>query len=179
MGAPYLGDTTAPVIAVLYSDFHCPFCRKFAEEILPQLRLLFIRTGDLGLVFKHLPLENLHPNAPLAAAVAVCADRGGRFWEMHDFLYAAPQDYAQESLRALAASVGLGGEELVSCMQRSPDDVVLRDMSEARALGVSQTPALLLGLRVGEDHVKGETFVFGAKPLEEFVVAIDTILSRR
>ena len=76
------GPERAPVTMVEYGDFECPYCGK-AEPIVRELLADF---GDVRYVFRHLPLNDVHPHAQLAAEGAEAADRQGKFWEMHDML---------------------------------------------------------------------------------------------
>lgn len=84
-GAAIKGDPDAPVVIVEYSDFQCPFCRRWYTEVLPQLEE---RIGDeIALAFAHFPLSQIHANAEAAHVAAECAGEQGKFWEMHDLLF--------------------------------------------------------------------------------------------
>ena len=84
-GAAIKGSPDAPVVIVEYSDFQCPFCRRWFTDVLPELEG---RIGDeLALAFAHFPLSQIHPNAEAAHAAAECAGEQGKFWEMHDLLF--------------------------------------------------------------------------------------------
>jgi protein-disulfide isomerase len=79
------GEAGAQVVIAEFSDFQCPFCKRWFDETLPQLRE---RLGeDVALAFLHFPIVQLHPNAGNAGAAAVCAAEQGKFWEMHDLLF--------------------------------------------------------------------------------------------
>jgi protein-disulfide isomerase len=67
-----LGAPTAPVTLVMFTDYECPFCRRFAEETLPELITRFIEPGKLRLVIRDLPIRQLHPNALMFASAARC-----------------------------------------------------------------------------------------------------------
>ena len=87
-GAPVRGNEHAPVALVEFSDFHCPFCKR----VQPTLATLLDRySGKVKLVFRDLPLSQLHPQAPRAAEAAPCAQDQGKFREYHDVLFARPQ----------------------------------------------------------------------------------------
>lgn len=76
-GAATLGASTSQAVLVIYSDFQCPYCRRFALETLPQIRATYVATGALQVAFRHLPLERLHPHAMRAAQTAECAKQQG------------------------------------------------------------------------------------------------------
>lgn len=84
-GAAIKGDPDAPVVIVEYSDFQCPFCRRWYTDVLPELEG---RIGaEIALAFAHFPLSQIHPNAEAAHVAAECAGEQGKFWEMHDLLF--------------------------------------------------------------------------------------------
>ena len=84
-GAAIEGSPDARVMIVEFSDFQCPFCRRWYDDTLPQLRDLI--GDDVALAFVHFPLTQIHPNAPAAHVAAHCAGEQGKFWEMHDLLF--------------------------------------------------------------------------------------------
>lgn len=90
--APIEGSRGAKVVIAEFSDFQCPFCRQWVERYLPTLRQ---RLGDeVALAYLHFPIQQIHPNAPYAALAAVCADEQGKFWPMHDLLFARQDEWA-------------------------------------------------------------------------------------
>lgn len=89
-GAKVKGNATAPVALIMFSDFQCPFCAGFASETLPELEREYVATGHVVIAFRHFPLDN-HPLALKAAQGAECAEQQGRFWDMHDRMFHAPQ----------------------------------------------------------------------------------------
>ena len=98
------GPATAPVTLVEYGDYECPYCGR-AHPVVGELRE---RLGDrLRFVFRHFPLDSVHPRARHAAEAAEAAGAQDRFWEMHDLLYENQEDLGDEALRRYAAEVGL------------------------------------------------------------------------
>jgi protein-disulfide isomerase len=84
-GAQIEGDKDAKVMVVEFTDFQCPFCERWYQEDLPQLRKLL--GPDVALAFMNFPIPQLHPNAGTAAISAECAAEQGKFWPMHDLLF--------------------------------------------------------------------------------------------
>lgn len=82
--APVKGPADAPVTIVEYSDFECPFCQR-AFPTVEQVMNTY--PDQVKVVYKHLPLTNLHPNAQNAAIASVCAQKQGKFWDYHDILF--------------------------------------------------------------------------------------------
>lgn len=98
------GGLDAPVTLVEYGDFQCPDCIG-AYSIVAWL---LARFGDsLRFVFRHMPLEDLHPRARPAAEAAEAAGAQGRFWEMHDRLFSHPSQLSDDALRRHAEEIGL------------------------------------------------------------------------
>jgi protein-disulfide isomerase len=95
------GPADAKVLMVEFSDFECPACRK-AEPVLQQLMTLY--DGRLRFVFKHYPLEKIHPWARAGAIAAECAGRQDRFWPYHDRLYDKQDDWTNEKSETLLTS---------------------------------------------------------------------------
>lgn len=91
-GAEWEGSPDARVVIAEFSDFQCPFCKRWSEQVLPSLRS---QLGDqVSLAFLHYPITQIHPNAGNASVVAICAGEQGKFWEMHDLLFARQAEWA-------------------------------------------------------------------------------------
>ena len=85
-GAAVLGSATAPAAILEFSEFQCPFCGKFARETLPEFHETYVKSGQVALMFRHMPLGS-HQFAAGAAEAAECAGRAGKFWELHDVMF--------------------------------------------------------------------------------------------
>lgn len=85
-GAPIEGNPEAKVMVAEFSDFQCPFCKRWTDENLGGIRDQL--GDDVAMAFLHYPLTQIHPNAGNASLAAVCAGEQGKFWEMHDLLFA-------------------------------------------------------------------------------------------
>lgn len=173
-GVPIEGDVNAPVVIIEYSDFECPFCGKFAREILPALRSDYVGRGKARIAFRQFPIKG-HRNAERAAEAALCAEAQGRFWLLHDSLFARPQlEGADLGQMVKSAGVDIAGFE--ACMSRAPQQIVSRDVDSGKALGVFGTPTFFIGRDVG-GAVAVKQVIMGARPLEEFKAAVETLLA--
>src|SRR5206468_2296125 len=85
---PFKGQKTAPLTMVEFTDYQCPFCGRYARETYAQIEKEYIATGKVKYVLLDLPLESIHKFAFKAAQVANCAGEQGKYWEMHDRLFA-------------------------------------------------------------------------------------------
>jgi len=111
-GAPLRGEG-ADVTVVMFADFECPFCRRQAD-VLRRLEALF--PGRVRLAFKHFPLP-FHPNARLAAETAVCAQRQGKFWPLHDAFFRSPQPLNRDTIDRLAQAAKIDTARLWADVQ--------------------------------------------------------------
>jgi protein-disulfide isomerase len=105
-GAERLGSPTARLAMIVFSDFECPFCGKFAKETWPLLRAEFVDSGKMVVVFRNLPLP-IHASASNAAIAALCAGREGRFWPMHDLIFRDRSKLSDSDLANAAKEAGL------------------------------------------------------------------------
>jgi protein-disulfide isomerase len=162
---PAKGPAVAPVTVVLFSDFQCPFCSK-VEPVLKQIEKTYPR--EVRIVWKHLPLS-FHPNALPAARAAEAARAQGKFWEMHDALFASQQGLSEPLYARKAAELGLDLERFKKDL--SSDGTARRiaeDQGLAGAAGATGTPTLFVNCRK----------VVGAQPFEAFRTVIDEELAK-
>jgi protein-disulfide isomerase len=161
--SPVKGSRNAPVTIVEFSDFQCPYCSRVGPTLDTLLKKY---EGKIKLVFKHQPLPN-HPNAKPAAVASMAAHKQGKFWEMHDMLFANQQQLDKESLVGFAKKLGLNEARFKKDME---DPQILKQVEEegmwASQNGLGGTPVFL---------INGATFR-GAQPLENFVQAVDKAL---
>src|SRR5439155_1048312 len=84
-GSPLLGNTSAPIVVLDFSDFQCYLCNRYVKNTEPLINQTYIQTGKVALVFKHLPNRGLHSMG--AALAAQCTNDQGKFWQFHNMLY--------------------------------------------------------------------------------------------
>jgi protein-disulfide isomerase len=159
------GAQEAPVTIVEFSDFQCPYCRA----VVATLKDLAARYPDrVRWVFRDFPLENLHPEAPLAHEAARCAGDQGKFWPYHDVLF-AETNLAPDALKRYAAQVGLEASAFAQCLEsRRHRAAVAADLTAGAQLGVTGTPTFF---------INGRPLV-GNLPLAEFQRVIERELAK-
>lgn len=159
-GFPAKGPEAAPVTIVEFSDFECPFCAR----VNPTLAQVQETYGDkVRIVFRQFPL-NIHPNAPKAAEAALCAHDQGKFWEMHDLLFAEQRQLSVTELKAKAERLELDAGAFGQCLDSGKHtEQVQADLQDGQRAGVSGTPALFINGRL----------LSGAQPFEKFAEMID------
>lgn len=163
-GSPAKGPDTAPVSVVAFSDFQCPYCAR-VNPTLDQIREEY--PEQVRVVFKHFPLP-MHPQAMNAHKAAVAAAAQGKFWEMHDRVFAAPQAMDPASLREHAEAIGLDLARYDAAVASPETEARVRaDMQQGSRVGVRGTPTFFVnGVQIS-----------GAQPFERFQVLIEQALA--
>lgn len=174
-GEPALGRATAPLTMVEFTDYQCPYCRRFEAEVWPKLKHDYIDTGKLRFIARDLPLE-IHASAGPAAEAAHCAGEQGRFWEMHSALLGGAADLAAGGIDRRAKAVGLDLERFHSCVaQRKYASAIEAHVREADAVGIEGTPGFVIG-RVVHGELQG-VMVEGALPYDQFDALLRELLA--
>lgn len=126
----------------MFGDFQCPFCLG-AQSVIRRVR---DRLGDrLLFAFRHLPIPERHPLAPLAAEASEAAAAQGRFWEYHDVLFAAQPKLSEETVLAVARELSLDAERMAAELEAGTwRERVARDVSSAGESGATGTPTFFL-----------------------------------
>jgi protein-disulfide isomerase len=151
--SPSRGPENAPILVEVYSDFHCPFSKRFAGTF---NELEKENPGKLRIVFHHFPLP-IHPEAGLAHEASLCAQDQGKFWEFHDKLMASSEPQGRDALSAWAAEYGMDQAAFGQCLDSGKyRPLIQREIASAQALGVRSTPTSFFNGRKFE----------GAFPLE-------------
>ncbi len=146
-----LGSDSAPVEVNEYADFQCPACARFWLLAFRDAEERLIRTGRVRWRFHDRPLDGSHAFARMAAHAAACADEQGRFWPMHDELFANQAAWSAErnperTFRQYAERIGLDLKAYDGCM--STGRYRARIQAEAEAadnLGITSTPTFVIG----------------------------------
>ena len=168
---PPLGDKDAPITIVEFSDFQCPFCKRFFDDAYPQIKSEYIDKGLVRLTYRHLPLENLHPNAKKAAEASECANDQGGFWDYHDKLFTEFDNWSGLTSETLipelskyATELGLDGQTLTSCLDSDKyTEKVDNDIADATTAGATGTPTFFINGKI----------LVGALPFQTFKTLLD------
>jgi protein-disulfide isomerase len=129
--------------------------------------------------FKHLPLEKIHSSAMRAAKAAECARAQGRFWDMHDRLFAKPKALQEPDLLERAKALDLELEEFAACLRGEMTERVRNDLREAEELQISSTPTFLIGVVDSNARFTAKDRIAGAQPFARFKAVLDRLLSQR
>ncbi len=139
---PVYGDANAEVSVVEFSDFQCPFCERAATGFVASLKASsYVANGDVNLIFKHFPLNSIHPYAQKAGEAAECANRQDKFWEYHDLLFLNQAALDITSLKSYAVQVGLNTNDFNSCLDNDEaKSEVIKETAQATSSGGRGTP---------------------------------------
>lgn len=131
-----------------FSDFQCPGCAGGAMELIPQIHEVFVETGQVEIVFLDNPLNN-HPNARRAAQAGACAGEQGKFWEMHNEMFANQKELGPDQLPQRAEAAGLDLAAFQKCLAgHKHDGAIEEDIRTAKMLGINGTPGYVLARRL-------------------------------
>jgi protein-disulfide isomerase len=163
---PSLGPENAPVTIVEFSDYQCPYCVRWHDEVLA--RLLADYDGQIRFIYRDFPLSG-HPEAQPAAEAANCAGDQDAYWEFQDAIFSNEYGYGRSAYEQYAADLGLDTDEFTACLDdRRHQAEVREDYSDALRLGVQSTPTFFInGIQV-----------VGAQPYETFQQMIDSELAQ-
>jgi protein-disulfide isomerase len=164
---PSLGPADAPITLIEFSDYNCPFCRRWYQETLP---LIMDEYGDeVRFVYRDLPVVGGGEVGYLAAQAANCAGDQNAYWEYHDALFVAQYGLSRDAFLAYADDLGLDRQALEECLDSGYyEEEVRSDLADAFALGVSSTPSFFInGIPV-----------IGAQSSETFLAIIQSELAQ-
>jgi len=184
-----MGDPSAPIQIVEYSDFQCPFCDRHYTDTEPLLEQYYIDTGKVLFTYKSAGnfvsggAGSARTESQDAAAAAYCAGDQGKFWEMHDSLFENNRDvenqgsFTSRRLTAIAETVaGLDMAEYQDCYDSGKyEDRVQEDFNEGTAAGLEGTPFFVITYTVG-GVTKTDT-INGAEPFSSFQVKLEAIFN--
>ena len=147
-----LGDSTAPVQVMEYADFECPACGTFATLTEPDIRKGLIQTGKVSWRYYDFPLP-MHKNTWDASNAAACADEQGKFWQMHDMLFANQDRWngeatssPKDAFKGYAQSLGLDVPKWEACYDADRyRSRVASNRAESERRHVESTPTFIIG----------------------------------
>jgi protein-disulfide isomerase len=182
-----MGDPNAPIHIEEYSDFQCPFCKRFFVDTEPLLEEYFVKTGKVYFTYHSAGnwvsgnLGGVRTESADAAAAAYCAADQGKFWEMHAALFTNSRDvedqgsFTDRRLKAIAETVGLDMSAFNACYNDGTyKDQVQQDLQTAQDAGIQGTPFFVMTYKVNGE-VKTET-IDGAQPINVFQQKIEDAL---
>ena len=163
---PALGPVDAPITIIEFSDYQCPFCKRWHDEVLDRLMANY--PDQIRFVYRDFPLTSIHPGAMPSAEAANCAGEQDAYWEYYRAIFTNLYNMDTAGLSQYAVDLGLDTEAFTACMEENRYQAeVEADMQYAISIGVQSTPTFF---------VNG-IMVVGALPYESFKQIIDQELA--
>jgi protein-disulfide isomerase len=163
---PTFGPADAPITIIEFSDYQCPYCRKWVLEAWPQIQAAY--PGKVRLVYRDFPLYSIHPESEAASIAAYCAGDQNKYWEFHDLLFSDQLPFGQDSYIQYATQAKLNVAQFTQCItDKKFKDNITKNYEYASNLGVNSTPTFF---------INGIPMV-GAQPFESFKELIDKELA--
>lgn len=183
-----IGDPNAPIKVEEFSDFQCPFCERFHQEIEPLLREHYVDTGKVQFVYRSMGnfvsqnIGGAKTESRDSAAAAYCAGEQNKFWDMHALLFANvlgedAGSFTDRRIAAIAEKVdGLDMSQFRSCYNSGKyEDRVQQDFEDAQAANFNSTPSFLITYTVnGETKTRS---IIGAQPFSTFQQELEAALN--
>jgi protein-disulfide isomerase len=160
-----VGNATAPVEVTEFGDFECPQCGRFATLTEPDVRSRLVNTGQVRFRYVDMPLD-MHRNTWNSSRAAACADEQGKFWEMHDAIYANQDrwdgnatDNPDKVLKQIAGQIGLNKDQFNSCIDTKKTQAKVQAHYQlAMANKISATPSFIFGVKKIEGFLTYDEF---------------------
>jgi len=141
LGAPSTGPANAKVTLVEFSDFQCPYCSKAVVQIAATLKAY---PNDVRLIFKQYPLDS-HPQAMISAQASLAAQAQGKFWQLHDLMFANRTKLSRENIVRWAKDLGMDLNRFMNDMESADTKkTVLKDQADGDKAGVEGTPTFFI-----------------------------------
>jgi len=174
-GSPYLGNLSAPITIVDFSDFQCHLCARYVKNTEPLINETYIQTGKVVLVFKHLPNRGFDSTG--ANLAAQCANEQGKFWQFHKLLYENQQGIDsgwvnEDNLKKFASQIpGLEMGQFNPCFDNQTyKNFIDNDVKLAHSQGFFDTPSFII---VNNINSSDPEIIKGAQPFPAFQSVIE------
>ena len=171
---PILGEPSAPITVVEFTDYQCPFCKRFMLNTFPRLKRDYIDTGKVRWLVRDLPLP-FHANAKQAAQAAYCAGEQGQFWQMRDSLFRNNANLDTDNLKRYALELKLDATSFNQCLASDRHlatiDAHAKSASKQRLTG---TPSFIVG-KTQPRRLEGKVII-GAQSPAVFIAEIEKLL---
>jgi len=166
-GDPSIGPDDAPVTIVEFSDYQCPYCQSWYQQVFDRLMAYY--PGQIRFVYRDLPLPG-HPESLPAAEAANCAGEQGAYWKFHNALFSGQYALGRAAYQQYAAGLGLDTAVFTACLDDHRYQAEARaDGADAARLGLNGTPSFVINGRI----------LVGALPFEDFKEIIDQELASK
>lgn len=161
-----MGSMDAKVTIIEFSDYECPFCVKFYDDTMEQIKENYVKTGKVRFVYRDFPL-GMHQYAQKSAEAAECAGEQGKYFEMYDKLFSEGVKGGVSSYKKYAKELSLDQVKFDSCLDSGQMAAeIKKDLLDGQKAGVTGTPAFFVNAKM----------IKGAQPYSVFKTEIDAAL---
>lgn len=173
--AAAMGNISAQVVIVQFTDYQCPYCARYASTTLPIIRDRYVNTGKVRYILRDAP-GPARENGVAAAVAARCAGNQDKYWAFHDDLFRRHKELSDTVFEAIARDQNLDSTRFRNCLKSGNyDQKVAADVRSAASARLNATPSFVIGRPTIDGQVKG-TVVFGAQPPSRFEAEIQRVL---
>ena len=190
-----LGQSKAELTMFEFSDYECPYCTRFHKLTRPEIISNYVDTGKMKTVFRAMPF---HTNSLMDTQAVLCADKQGKYWEMHDLIFDkknSDETFTADSLTKYAGDLGLNKTTFSECLTGQGDyDKINEIATAAQNAGILATPIMLIAndlpIEVNADYVISQlqagssvinidngVIIIGAQAFSTFQTEIDKLLN--
>jgi protein-disulfide isomerase len=166
-----IGALDAPVTIVEFTDYQCPFCRRYHTSAFEEIKKAYVDTGKVRYVSRDLPLP-MHEHAAQAAHAVRCAAEQGQYWTYRHVLFVNQQKLGDDDMARYAADLRLDVDKFAECVRSDRHRAAVeRDASDAAAIGITGTPTFVIGRTHSDGRLTGVK-VIGAQAYPAFEARI-------
>ncbi len=174
---PSLGANDAPIAIIEFSDYQCPYCKRFIDQTFSQIKSRYIDTDTVQYLTRDFPL-GFHPKAKGAAIAANCSLQQDAYWQMRTSLFANMKQLSRELYLKSAAELSLDMNKFNDCLNDNAIAVkIQQDVAYGSSLGIRGTPSFVIG-RVENGQLISPKLVVGAQSYETLALLIDSLLDK-
>lgn len=173
---PLLGDNEAKLAIIEFSDYQCPYCKRFIDQTFTKLKSNYIDTGKVQYLTRDFPL-GFHPKAKGAAIAANCSLQQDAYWPMRDSLFKNMQQLDDVLYQQTASNLSLDMTKFADCLvDETVSNKVEQDVAYGSSLGIRGTPSFVIG-RVENGELISPRLVVGAQSYQTFALLLDELLA--
>ncbi|MCE9679000.1 DsbA family protein [Shewanella sp. AS1] len=171
---PSIGMATAQIAIIEFSDFQCPYCKRYMDNTFTKIKSAYIDTGKVKYIARDFPLGS-HPKAKGAAIAANCSLQQNAYWPMRDALFKNMRQLGDKLYQDTATQLSLDMTKFTACLEdQNITNKIDQDIRYGASLGVRGTPSFLIGKLEGNRLIKPKMIV-GAQSYDTFKAAIDAL----
>lgn len=174
---PMIGDAQAQLAIIEFSDYQCPYCKRFMDATFPKIKTDYVESGKVKYLTRDFPLA-FHKQAQGAAIAANCSLQQNAYWPMRAALFKNVKKLGDPLYQKTAIDLSLNMDEFIACQaDKTMVDRIAQDIAFGKSLGIRGTPSFVVG-RIENDQLVDPQLVVGAQSYETFVLLLDELLAK-